>query len=342
MPKEVRMADIAKRIGVSTVTVSKALADKEGVSAEVREKIKALAREMGYPFGLAAKRTAKKMGNIGILIPIGFIEKGRSFYWKMYECLVSDLNEIGYFGVLELIQSDDEDQPVEPRILQDEKIDGLILIGQKGAKYRDMLQKNARNIPVVFLDSYDITDGNDCIISDGYHGMAAVTSHLIQLGHKKIDFVGSLNSTSSINDRYFGYCQAMQENGLEFRPDMVLPDRIADGTLRIVLPDILPTAFVCNCDVVACELINLLKNAGYSIPEDVSVAGFDDYVVLGLGAATRVTTYKVDTGAMAQACINRLLKKINNRHYAFNLKVITGHLIIRGTTGAPPNKPSIE
>lgn len=331
MPKGVRMADIAKRVGVSTVTVSKALGDKEGVSDEIREKIKATAHEMGYRFGPAAKRVSKKTGNIGILIPAGFVERGRSFYWKMYENLISRLSEIGYYGILEMIQPEEQRALMEPRVLQDEKTDGLILIGQENPEYRRMLQKNPK-IPLIILDSYDIMDGGDCVISDGYHGMAAVTSYLIHLGHRDICFVGSLNATSSINDRYFGYCRAMLENGLEVRPDMVLPDRMEDGNLNITLPERMPTAFACNCDMVACELIAKLRDAGFRVPEDISVAGFDDYVFPGLGGP-EVTTYAVDIDAMVQACISRLLKKMSNRHYAAGLKIVTGRLIVRDTTG---------
>ncbi len=335
MGKAVRMADIAARIGVSTVTVSKALAGKDGVSDEIREKIKALAQEMGYRSAGYGTRAVKRTGNIGILIPARFIVKGRSFYWKLYESMVRKLAESGYYGILEIVQHEEEQGLAEPHTLQDRKIDGIVLVGPAESAYRDMLRK-VPDIPVLFLDSYDVFNANDGIISDGYHGMCEVTRHLIELGHRDICFVGSLNVTSSINDRYSGYCRAMLEYGVSVTPQMTLPDRTPDGDVRIDLPEAfereMPTAFVCNCDTTACLLVRTLRERGLRVPEDVSVAGFDDYVYPGF-EDMGLTTYSVDTDAMVQACVGRLMKKIANPRSPLELKTIPGHLIVRKTTG---------
>jgi DNA-binding LacI/PurR family transcriptional regulator len=335
MPKSGKMADIAEGLGVSTVTDSKGLAGKDGVSEEIRVKIKALAREMGYHYGPPANPT-KKTGNIGILIPERFVEKGRSFYWEIYQRLIGHLSENGYYGILEMLKRNDERQLNEPHVLQDKKIDGIIMIGQELPEYKKMLRKSS-DVPVIFLDSYDVFNGNDCVISNGYYGMCAVTNHLIELGHRDIRFVGTLNFTSSINDRYSGYHRAMLEHGLTVTPDMVIPDRSADGDISVALPDTLPTAFACNCDLAACNVINMLKERGCRVPEDVSVTGFDDYVFPGFGY-NEITTYSVDTDAMVQACINQLIKKIHNPNYISNLKIVPGHFIVRGTTSAVPLK----
>lgn len=327
MPKAVRMTDIAARMGVSTVTVSKALAGKEGVSEEIRAKIKILANEMGYHSGFSTKKTPKSTGNIGILIPTEFVDKSNSFYWDMYERVVSRLSTSGYYGILEMVRREDECRLTEPRVMQDSKIDGLILIGQAENAYREVLRTNDK-IPVMFLDSYNAISGNDSVISDGYYGMYTVTSYLIALGHKDIRFVGSINSTSSISDRYFGFCRAMSEHGFTVNFDMIIPDRNAEGSLDVMLPEKLPTAFACNCDVVACDVMNKLKDIGYHVPDDISIAGFDDYVFPGL-VSTTITTYAVDMDGMARACVDRLLRKIHNPHYVPNLKIVSGHLVIR-------------
>lgn len=328
MPKAVRMADIAAKIGVSTVTVSKALAGKDGVSEEIREKIKEMAVKMGYSTE-TEKKYPKKTGNIGILIPSEYIEKNRSFYWKMYENLIKRLTSLEYYGILEILQRDIEKQIIEPRIIQDGKIDGLIVIGQTSSAYRDMLCKN-KKVPIMFLDSYDAIDGNNSIISDGYYGMYMVTSHLIQLGHRDIWFIGNMNVTSSISDRLFGYKRAMAEHGFTVTPEMILSDRDENGRFMIQLPDSLPTAFACNCDAAACETINKLRERNISVPDDISVAGFDDYVPELTTFA--ITTYAVDTDSMARTCIDRLLKKIRNPNYISTLKIVSGHLIIRDST----------
>lgn len=326
MVKAVRMADIAAKLGVSTVTVSKALAGKDGVSEPIREKIKALADEMGYRYGASSKKNSKNTGNVGILIPSGYVGKTNSFYWDMYELVVKRLANDGYFGILEMVSHEDETQVVEPRVLQDSKIDGLILIGQVANSYLEMLRQ--AKVPTMYLDFYDAESGGSCVISDGFYGMYTVTNYIISMGHRDIRFVGSIHSTSSICDRYYGYRRAMMEHNLPVTEDMVIPDRGDDGTISVQLPEKLPTAFVCNCDLVAGNVLNRLKEKGIRVPEDVSIAGFDDYLFPGL-STIKFTTYAVDMDGMTRACVERLLRKIHNPNYEPTLKIVSGRFIVR-------------
>ena len=331
MPKAVRMADIAKRIGVSTVTVSKALADKDGVSETIRTKIKETAHEMGYRQPSLPRMTrAGNTGNIGILIPACFLnDSSNSFYWEMYEKVVSRLSTSGYYGILELLMEEAEQNLTLPRMLKDNKIDGLVIVGQINDTYRKMLQEKVF-VPVAFLDAYDSSGTGCSIISDGYYGMYNVTSYLLSMGHRKIYFVGTINSTSSITDRYFGYCRAMTEYGIKVTPDMIIPDRDQHGDIAFALPEELPTAFACNCDLTAYELINQLKNRGLCVPDDVSVAGFDNYSVPCI-SMPEITTYAVDMTGMARACVDAILHQIYHKRPLYNMKVISGRLIIRNS-----------
>ena len=90
MAKAVKLADIAERVGVSTVTVSKALSGQKGVSEEVREKIRSIAEELGYQQPSAARKSQnQKSYNIGILISERFLDKYESFYWQMYQAVAT-------------------------------------------------------------------------------------------------------------------------------------------------------------------------------------------------------------------------------------------------------------
>lgn len=331
MPKIVRMADIAKKVGVSTVTVSKALAGKDGVSEEIRLKIRETAQEMGYrQMPASHKSRPGKTGNIGILIPACFLDDtSTSFYWELYEKVIRRLSMSNYYGILELLSEEAERKPSLPRMLVDDKIDGLIVIGQISSSYRKMLQQKMF-VPTVFLDAYDSCDAGFSVISDGYYGMYMVTSYLLSMGHRKICFVGTINSTSSISDRYFGYRRAMTEYGIEVTPDMILPDRDQHGDILFGLPAELPTAFVCNCDLTAYELINQLGAHGLSVPQDISVAGFDNYSVPCI-SMPEITTYAVDMQGMARACVDALLHQIYRKQFFSGIKVISGQLIIRNS-----------
>ena len=329
MSKAVRLSDIAQRLGVSTVTVSKALSDKKGVSDELRARIKETAAEMNYnPNGKSTTRNGAT-GNIGVLIPSYFLEKGDSFYWNMYQRVVTRLAAKNYFGILEVIDFGSLGEDRLPRLLRTAKVDGIIVIGQVEKQYIQYIRGHA-DVPIMFLDSYDNTNGNDSIISDGYYGMYSMTNHLIHHGHKDIFYVGTVGFTSSISDRYYGFCRAMRENGLVVDESRIVPDRDAEGKIQVELPSNLPTAFACNCDITAYQVIEKLQKCGLSVPEDISVVGFDDYQLDAIKAPS-ITTYAVDMDNMARSCVERLLRKIHNPSYTSNLKVVSGHIIVRSS-----------
>ena len=130
MAKAVKLADIAGQLGVSTVTVSKALSGQKGVSEELREKIKTLADEMGYKQPSARRREhAVKSYNIGVLVSDRYLDKYDSFYWKMYQCVATKAVQKDCFTMLEVINTHAEQTLEPPKLLEEERVDGVIIIG---------------------------------------------------------------------------------------------------------------------------------------------------------------------------------------------------------------------
>ncbi|MDO5573841.1 MAG: substrate-binding domain-containing protein [bacterium] len=329
MAKTVKLADIAKVVGVSTVSVSKCLAGKGGVSEEMKERIKQTAEQLGYISPSIMKQNrAGGTGNIGVLLPQRFVGNN-TFYWNLYERLVNVLSGRGYYGILELISIEDEKNCIMPNMIPDRKVDGVIVLGQANNQYTAMIAEN-KVIPVIFLDYYMGRPEYDTVISDGFHGMYQLTNYLLEMGHTQIGFVGTILSTSSITDRYLGYLKAMMEKGLTPKPEWIIPDR-EEGNgalLDMTLPEELPTAFACNCDVVAYRLVNLLKARGLTVPEDISVVGYDNYF---LEDATQeaITTYEVGMQRMAEICVKTLMKKICGERYYKGVQVVTGHIVYK-------------
>ena len=332
MAKLVKLADVAQVVGVSAVTVSKALAGKSGVSEELRDKIKQIADEMGY-ISLSASKSSvsQNTGNIGIVLAAHFLDVPISFYWKLYQHVISRLSEKNYFAILEIISTEAEKNIEIPNIIKEEKVDGIVVIGQMQKPYADYLIRKT-DIPVFFLDSYFAVDNYDTVISDGFLGTYLLTSHLIENGHRDIAFLGTIKVTSSITDRYFGYYKALLENNIPFRPEWIIPDREENGNNLedYELPDELPTAFVCNCDLTANNLILQLEFLGMNVPEDISVVGFDNYTHRNR-KLKKVTTYEVEMSKMAEVCVESLLKKIAGCAYPKGIQVIPGKLLCKET-----------
>ena len=328
MAKAVRMSDIAERLHVSIVTVSKALAGKDGVSEELRQEILQLAEEMGYKNKKAKPVAAAKTYTLGIVTSYRYIEKGQSFYWSLYERILFYLAQTGHIGILEVVNDTAEQNCQVPRLVQEERVDGVIVMGNFSKAYRNMLAET--EIPLVVLDAFDARYHRDSVISDGYYGMYTMVDYLLQMGHRDIVFVGSVNATSSITDRYYGYCRAMREASVTVTEDRILPDRDAEGKVTVSLERLskLPTAFVCNCDVTAYVLLNALKENGIRVPEDVSVVGFDDYILADL-AVPSLTTYAIDVDHMAKVSAQQLIRRIQKPEAEVRRIVVSGKLVIR-------------
>ena len=325
---KIRMRDVAEKLGISTVSVSKALNGKEGVGDEIRQKIIETANKMGYE--LEVPVVQDKPLTIGILIAEKFFDVGDTFYGSIHKELVKIASNLNITILLEIVTRSMEAICVLPNFIQNRQIEGLIYLGTFSDNY--IKQINNQSIPFVFLDFYTDDKKIDSVVSDNYNGSYALTDLLIQKGHKNIKFVGTIESTSSIFDRYMGYIKAiianklLQENEIEN-----IPDRNEAGeTFTEYNFDKLPDAFICNCDQSAFYLINSLKSKGYNIPEDVSVVGYDDSYFATI-TTPQLTTYRVNSRSMASTALRLLIKKINNEPHDTGKTIIYGELVERDT-----------
>ncbi len=329
MAKSVRMADIAKELGVSTVTVSKALSDQKGVSEEMREKIKELATQMGYKAVGSGKDGGHPSYNIGVLVLETYIEKYSSFYWEFYQKINTSAGKENCFVLLEFLGAESEEQLALPKLIQENKIDGLMILGQLSTEYLEMLREHT-NVPKVYMDFYDRRVQADSVISNSFYGAYHVTDYLFEMGHEEIGYVGTVLVTESITDRYLGYYKAIMEHGKEPRKEWMIQDRESHIEIyeQLELPKDLPSAFVCNSDLAASKLIKALKEKGYRVPEDISVVGYDDYLYPGL-CDIGITTYSVDMEKMSQVGMEMLLERMGGSENPYIMQVIEGKFIKR-------------
>ena len=322
--KSVSMQDLADKLGISKVTVSKALNGKDGVGEELKEKIFALARESGYVLPDYGKRKSKK---VGIIMSPRFSsgDEGK-FYMAMYERIIYELQRASCSSIM--ISPTTATLPSDMNTIQTRGLfDGLIFLGILDKGVREQIAQI--DLPKVYVDIYDRTHKSDSVITENIYSSYELTNYLIQQGHTDIGFVGTVGSTTSISDRYLGYLRRMLEEGIspknewripehytkEWVPDLECnkdnPDRSDEGiAIPLLLPEKLPTAFVCNCDATAFKLVQALKERGICVPEDVSVTGFDDSIYAQL-CSPSLTTVAVDTDAIARLAAKRMIKHMN-------------------------------
>lgn len=328
--KKVRLSDIAEKLNVSTVTVSKALANKDGVGDDLRKQIKDVAEEMGYKIKKNNPTISGKItGNIGILIPSRFFSQNLSFYWYLFNFLSTELLHRNYYSIMELLSDNDEEQLLLPRMLNDKKVDGIIILGQISNAYIDTIKNHYDNF--ILLDFYTNNMSIDCISNDDYYCSYMLTSYVISQGHKKLRFVGNFEATSSIRDRFMGFQKAMLENKLPVSVNEIIADRDKKGNqieIPLPTPEDMPTAFICNNDETAAYLIEELNAKGYKVPDDISVTGFDNYISKHTNTVPLTTVYikPEDTANMAADLI---IKKITGEPYIKGRHLVSGTLVIR-------------
>ena len=332
MAKNVTMRDIAKKVGVSTVTVSKALTDKDGVGSELRAVIKATAEEMGYTYsGIGDGFRRGRSYNIGVIVEEHYVDNSTTlfpFYMKMYNSINKQMSQFHYSVIMEAITSKMLAEHRMPDIVTERKVDGVIVLGQMKSDYLKVLREN--KLPVVYLDFYDRTMEVPSVINDNMYGTYMLTNYLVSMGHKKIAYVGSIDATASILDRYLGYYRSLLTHQLKMPDDYIIPDRDDEGYfIDLQMPKEMPTAFVCNCDGTANLLMKLLISRGYRIPQDISVVGFDNYSAEFDYNLPKLTTMEVNIEEMTKNAVEMIIRLLKGEENLGGRKVISGKLIIR-------------
>lgn len=329
--KKVRLSDIAEKLKISTVTVSKALSDKEGVGDELRQQIKEIAQSMGYKVKstVSGNSGSSTTGNIGILIPSRFFSPNVSYYWFIFNKLSTELLNRGFYSIMELLSDEDEKNCTLPRLVQDKKIDGLVILGQTNDRYLEALNKKYSDF--ILFDFYSTKLPFDSVSNDNYFCSYMVTDYVISQGHKKIRFVGNFGATTSISDRFMGFQKAMLENNLACSAEEIIDDRDEHGAMiPLKLPSAknMPTAFICNCDETAANLINALEEKGYKIPDEISVTGFDNYLAQKK-TSVGLTTVNISPEDSTQVAAELIIKKISGQPYIKGRHLVSGSLVIR-------------
>lgn len=334
MKKEVRLADIANQLQISTVSVSNALTGQKGVSKELRKQIKETAARMGYQPRNAISAPKQKILTIGVMISDRYLGYYPSFYWKVYQTLSVMARNENCVVAFEVLTRENEKEKKLPLFTSNTKMEGLMIIGEISSAYLLFL-KEVFPIPQVYVDFQKKNLPMNAVLTNNFFGMYEMANYLIENGHKKIAYVGTIQANNSIMDRYFGYCKALLEAGIKENKYWIIEDRDLDGKLRdeIELPEEMPTAFACNSDLTASVLIKSLESNGYRVPEDISVVGFDNYLYAEL-CNIKITSYEVNVEEMVKEALKSMKGLIEQEEKGTEKKqpsviIVSGRLVIK-------------
>ncbi|MBN1778369.1 MAG: LacI family DNA-binding transcriptional regulator [Clostridiales bacterium] len=298
---KVTMQDIASKLNITKVSVSKALNNQKGVSKELRRKVFALAQEMGYE-RVIAENTCK----FAFIVSKHFFLETDAFYSEIYYYFNKFCIQDGHHATLMIVNNSDEQKGSLPPQLQTELFQGIAIAGEMSERYLRLLA--GLHMPTVLMDFESEIPGQYAILTDNYYWGYRVTEYLIRRGHRHIGFVGPIGSTESITDRFYGYRRALLMNGLPYEEAWTLVNNDTQSGMykpMIDLPAQMPTAFVCHCDMAAHYLIGTMTAKGIRCPEDVSVISFDD-TTLAQTNQPKLTSVSIDVRAFARRGIETL------------------------------------
>jgi DNA-binding LacI/PurR family transcriptional regulator len=334
----VSIKDIAKAAEVSHSTVSRALSDSPLVSAETKCRIQQLAREMGYsPDAQARSLVMGRTRTIGVVVTT----ITDPFIAEIVQAIESTSREHDYSVILASFSSESEREIEVVEMLQSKRVDGVIVTSSRvGALYLDHLER--LGVPVVLINSRSEEKGTYTysVMVDNRHGGWLATSHLIQLGHRRVAYIGGPPHHSDDVERLAGYRESLAGARIPFDPGLVF-----QGTGRLdggehALPGLIafderPTAVFCYNDMTAIGLLRAARETGVSVPLDLAVVGFDD-ISLSSYVQPPLTTVAQPTASMGRQALEMVLALIANGGAGASLVsniVVQGQLVVRESSG---------
>jgi DNA-binding LacI/PurR family transcriptional regulator len=335
-PSRLQMADIARLAGVSTSTVSRALAKSSVVNAETRKRIEDLAKQLNYSINVGAQNLRlRENRTVAVVLPYNTASKqtvSDPFFLSMIGSLANALTDRGYDMLLSRV---DEDQLEGVGQLYDTgRAMGLVVIGQW--HHHDQLNAlAARHVPFVVWGAQLPQQLYCSVGSDNLSGGAAATDHLIALGRKRIAFLGDIN-LPEVGQRYAGYLSAHAKRKVKPMPELVVPvPFLAEGAraaIAALCDDGLKfDAIFASSDVLAMTAISTLLQRGKRVPEDVAVVGYDD-VELSQHFHPPLSTVRQPIDEAGQVMVDALQRLIKGERVP-PCQLQTS-LIVRGSTTA--------
>ncbi|WP_330394982.1 LacI family transcriptional regulator CcpA [Clostridioides difficile] len=328
MKGNITIKDVAKQAGVSISTVSRVINDSKPVTDEVKQKVLEVIKETGYiPNPLARSLVTKKSQLIGVIVP----EVSDSFVNEVLNGIEEVAKMYDYDILLANTYSDKEQELKSINLLRAKQVEGIVMISwiveQEHINYiqncgipATYISKTARN-----YDIYTVSTSNEEATFD-------MTEHLIKKGHEKIAFImTSKDDTVLEMERLAGYEKALSNNNIELDKSLIkyggTDYESGYNSMKELLDDgIIPHSAFVTGDEAAIGAINAICDAGYKVPEDISVAGFNDVKIARMYRPKLTTVYQplYDMGAVAIRMVIKLINKelIENKKIELPYRIV--------------------
>lgn len=339
----ITIKDIAKRTGVSHSTVSRALGGNSLISVETSDRIRKVAREMGYqPSAAARSLKTNQTKVIGVIV--NSIDD--PFFSEILFGIEDAAQQAGYSLFIASSQYDPIREQNIVQTMMEQRTDGVIICSSSFSadKGRQLL---ANGFPVVVVNYKATENFNYSIYHDDIDGSQQLTRHLLNLGHNKIAYLGNSKSGRTTQDRLNGFKKEMRKAGINILPNFVYEVQGSEPCLGIESLNYYlnlqekPTAIMCFNDTIAIGLLHACNQRGIRVPADLSVTGFDNITFSAFTCPPLTTLdqpkYSIGNEA-AHLLLDLLSNKIVNSNNTHKEKILKGKLLVRASTSSPNKK----
>jgi LacI family transcriptional regulator len=337
---QVTIKDIARELGISPSTVSRALKDHPDISVDTKKAVNELAEKLNYqPNIVALNLRQKKTNTLGVIIP----ELIHFFFSTVISGIEDVANQAGYNVILAQSNESLEREKKVIKALFNSRVDGMLLsISRETSNYDHIESILSKGVPIVFYDRMYTNPNTSKVIVDDYVGAKEVVNHLIEQGCKRIALLEGTPGLMISVDRKRGYLDALSENNIPFAEELVIacPEgSLEDGKdaaekLLAITP--LPDGIFATSDPMAMGAITVLREKGIKIPADIAVAGFSNWFY-GQLMEPSLTTVDQPGFEMGQEAARLLIRQIEMKDKdQFDIqpetKTLKTRLIIRNSS----------
>lgn len=335
---QITMKDIARELGVSVATVSRALSDSPSISQKRRDLIQNYAKEHDFQPNIIAENLrnskVKPQKVIGVIVP----ELVHHFFSSVLSGIEDEASKRGYHI---MVNQSRENYEREAEICDEfirARVCGIIVSQAKGTqKYDHFVNLQSKNMPLVFFDRICTGINASRAVVDDYHAAFTATSHLIATGCKRIAFCGKAMNLEIVKNRLNGYKDALLQNGMTINPDLILHCDTR-ALAEEIIPSVMesenrPDSFFAVNDDTAVGITHIMKRMGYNVPEDISICGFTNSVH-AVACDPMLTTMNQRGEEVGRQAADILINKVEGSTPLNRVekRLIRTSLIIRGTT----------
>lgn len=329
------MKDVAKAAGVSTATVSRTLMNPEKVSAQTRQKVENAVLEVGYfPHNLPRNLKRNESKTILVIVP----DIGDPFFIDIVCGIEETAAQHGYLVLIGDCKHQQKQEHTFINLIITKQIDGMVLLGSNIPF--DASREEQRNLPPMVMANEFAPDLElPTVHIDNLTSSFNATHYLQQLGHQRIACITGPESMPLCQYRLQGYIQAMRRTGCAIREDYILRGDFTHESGAKCVQQLLslsepPTAIFCHSDIMAIGAIWQAKKMGLTLPQDLSIVGFDN-LTQAKYCTPPLTTVEQPRFEIGRQAMLLLLEQLQGHIVAKGSRLLDSDLIIRESACAP-------